>query len=180
MIADNIWTANQYVKNPAGDGGNPRTPTLKVAGTDGIISEVNMNDGKVKAFLDAFFPKPLLNSSVPVDYDYLEPLPDPPPVTREQIRMYIQHLSLYKASGPDEIPNIVLQKAYPLIADYLLYIFQAIFALKTYYKPWKHFTTVILCKPGKPDYEIPKPYRPITLLCTMAKVLTAIIAKDVS
>ena len=180
MIADNIWTANQYVKNPAGDGSNPRIPTLKVAGTDGIISEVNTNDGKVKAFSDAFFPKPPLNSSMPADYDYPEPLPDPPPVTCKQIRMHIQCLSPYKASSPDEIPNIVLQKAYPLITDYLLYIFQAIFTLKTYYEPWKHFMMVVLCKPGKPDYEIPKPYRPITLLCTMAKVLTAIIAEDIS
>ena len=86
---DDIWTANQYVKNPAGDGGNPRIPTLKVAGTDGIISEVNMNDGKVKAFSDAFFPKPPLNSSMPADYDYPELLPDPLLVTHKQIRMHI-------------------------------------------------------------------------------------------
>ena len=90
------------------------------------------------------------------------------------------HLTFIKASGPDEIPNIVLQKAYLLIADYLLYIFQAIFTLKTYYELWKHFTMVILCKPGKPNYEIPKAYCLIALLCTMAKVLTAIVAKDVS
>ena len=40
--------------------------------------------------------------------------------------------------------------------------------------------TIVLCKPGKLDYEIPKAYHPITLLCTMAKVLTAIVAEDVS
>ena len=50
----------------------------------------------------------------------------------------------------------------------------------SYYEPWKHFTTVVLRKPGKPDYEIPKAYRPIALLCTLAKVLTAIVAEDMS
>ena len=86
---DDIWTANQYVKNLAGDSGNPRIPTLKVAGTDGIVSKVNMNDGKMKAFSDAFFPKPPLNSSMLADYDYPELLPDLPPVTHKQIGTHI-------------------------------------------------------------------------------------------
>ena len=67
-----------------------------------------------------------------------------------------------------------------MIADYLLHIFQAVFTLRTYYEPWKHFTTIILRKPGKPDYEILKAYCPTALLCTMAKVLTALIAEDMS
>ena len=104
----------------------------------------------------------------------------PLPITHKQIEVQIQQLSLYKASSPVEIPNIVLQKAFLLIADHLLYIFQATFTLKTYYKPWKHLTTVVLRKLGKPDYEIPKAYCPIALLCTIAKVLTAIMAEDLS
>jgi hypothetical protein len=58
-----------------------------------------------------------------------------------------------------------------------LHLFQAVFTLRTYYEPWKHFITVVLRKPGKPDYEVPKAYRPIALLCTIAKVLTAIVAE---
>ena len=49
-----------------------------------------------------------------------------------------------------------------------------------YYAPWKHFTTVVLHKPGKTQYNIPKAYRPITLLNTMGKVLTAIIAEQLT
>lgn len=37
--------------------------------------------------------------------------------------------------------------------------------------------TVVLCKPGKPCYDTPKAYRPIALLNTMGKVLTAIVAE---
>ena len=44
-----------------------------------------------------------------------------------------------------------------------------------HYDPWKQFTTVVLCKPGKPRYDVPKAYRPIALLNTMWKVLTGII-----
>ena len=46
-----------------------------------------------------------------------------------------------------------------------------------YYAPWKHSTTVVLRKPGKPRYDTPKAYRPIALLNTLGKLLTAIIAE---
>ena len=39
---------------------------------------------------------------------------------------------------------------------------------------------VVIWKPGMPDYGIPKAYRPIALLCTMAKLLTSIVAADMS
>ena len=39
---------------------------------------------------------------------------------------------------------------------------------------------VVLRKPGKPNYELPKAHRPIVLLSTIAKVLTALVAEDIS
>ena len=39
---------------------------------------------------------------------------------------------------------------------------------------------MVIWKPGKPDYGIPKAYRPIALLNTMAKLLTSIVAADIS
>jgi ribonuclease HI len=42
---------------------------------------------------------------------------------------------------------------------------------------WKVFITITLRKPGKPDYTIPKAYRPIALEETMAKVLESIFAR---
>jgi hypothetical protein len=38
---------------------------------------------------------------------------------------------------------------------------------------------VVLRKPGKPNYEVAKAYRPVVLLSTLAKVLTAIVAEDI-
>lgn len=178
--ADDIWTANKYLKEPVGDGGNPRIPTLKVDAPGDLAREVNTNEGKAILFGDTFFPKPPTLSGTPREYDYPDPLPNPPKITPGQIERQIRRLSPYKASGPDEIPNIVLQKSYDLIADHLLHLFQAVFTLRTYYPAWKEFTTVVLRKPGKPSYETPKAYRPIALLCTMAKILTAIVAEDIS
>jgi hypothetical protein len=42
-----------------------------------------------------------------------------------------------------------------------------------------HFEDV-LRKPGQPDYSVPKAYRPITLLDTMAKLLSSCIADNLT
>ena len=57
----------------------------------------------------------------------------------------------------------------------LYYIYKAILELEIYFAPWKISTTVVLQKSGKPRYDTPKAYRPIALLNTMSKVLTAIM-----
>ncbi|EDQ98326.1 uncharacterized protein LACBIDRAFT_170068, partial [Laccaria bicolor S238N-H82] len=59
-------------------------------------------------------------------------------------------------------------------------LFRGIFALNTYCPGWQVFTMAVLRKPGKPCYEIPKAYRPIALLCTIPKVLTVIVAENIS
>jgi hypothetical protein len=117
---------------------------------------------------------------VPNHHEYPQPLPDPPRVTKKQIAEQISRLSPYKASGPDGIPNIVLIKCFDLQEDYLAHIIQAILGQGWYYDLWRKFTTVVLRKPGKPNYQAPKAYRPIALLCTMAKLVTAIVASDLS
>ena len=45
---------------------------------------------------------------------------------------------------------------------------------------WKSFTTVVLRKPGKPKYDVPKAYRPIALLNMMWKVLMGIVADQLT
>ena len=49
-----------------------------------------------------------------------------------------------------------------------------------YYPPWREFNMIVLRKPGHPDYSIPKAYRPIALLNTTTKLLTLIIADQLS
>ena len=180
MDANGIWTANRYLRDPVGDGGSPPILTLKVTGADGSIVEVNDGQEKTHAFTNIFFPPPPATTTVPPNFDYPIPLPDPQEITSDQIKRQIGQLSPYKAYGPDEIPNVVLQRCADLITDHLLYIFRAILRLGKYYDPWREFTSVVLRKPGKPSYDVLKAYWPVVLLSTLAKVLTAIVAEDIS
>ena len=180
MIADDIWTANKFIKEPAGDGGAPRIPTLKIKNQAGATITINNNEDKAKTFARTFFPPPPPPPEVQEHYNYPEPLPDPPRLTMEQLTRHISKLSPYKAYGPDGIPNIVLQKCLDLIATRLIQIYRAIIEDGIYYDPWREFITVVLRKPSKPSYEVPKAYRPIALISTMAKVLTSVVAENLS
>jgi ribonuclease HI len=180
MTSADIWSANKFIREPAGDGGSPRIPTLKVSNDQGGITQINDNEDKAKTFVKTFFPPPPPQANAHEHFEYPEPLPDPPQVSTKQILAHIAKLSPYKAHGPDGIPNIVLQKCSDLIADRLTRIYRAIIDLGLYYDPWREFTTVVLRKPNKPNYEIPKAYRPIALISTMAKVLTSIVAANLS
>lgn len=151
---------------------------LKVKGSNGLVREVNTNEGKAKALAEVFFPPKPMTSSVPQEYNYPDPLPSPSPITEEQIHAHITKLEPYKAPGPDRIPNIILQKSANLIVPYLLPIYRLIMRFRVYYNGWQESTTCVLRKPGKPSYEVPEAYHPIALLCTMAKVLTSIVSEN--
>ena len=86
---------------------------------------------------------------------------------------------MYKAPGPDGIPNIVLTICADLIVDVLYFISQAMLDESLMFKPWKEFT-VVIWKPEKSNYSMPKAYRPIVLLNTMWKVITAIVANRIT
>ena len=180
MTAADVWTANKFIREPAGDGGSPRIPTLRVVNQAGEQVLINDNEDKARTFVKMFFPPPPPGVEDYDDYVYPEPLPDPPLITVSQIRRHIAKLSPYKAPGPDGIPNIVLQKCVSVIMKRLIRIYRAILDLNVYFEPWKEFTTVVLRKPGKPSYEVPKAHRPIALISTMAKVLTAVVAENLS
>ena len=78
MSANNIWTANKYLKHPVGDGGNPRIPTLVTKDEQGNEMETNDNENKAKLFTKTFFPPPPELNANDIPQEYPEPLPDPP------------------------------------------------------------------------------------------------------
>jgi hypothetical protein len=59
-------------------------------------------------------------------------------------------------------------------------IFRVTFSLGIYPEQWKQSSTIVLHKPGRPDYSTLKAYRPITLLDSMAKILSSCIADDIT
>jgi len=111
---------------------------------------------------------------------YVDQLPDPLRVMERQIWRHLDSLSPYKAPGTDEIPNIVLKRCADILIPYLLQIFQAVLRLHYYPDQWKDSLTCVICKPGKPRYDVPKAYRPIALVNTTAKLLSSIVAEDIS
>lgn len=129
---------------------------------------------------EMLFPPPPEESSIPADQAYPDPAKRWMPITQEQLVKAINNLSPYKAPGPDGVANIVFKRCSSVLVDHLLPVFNAVFTLKTYYDPWRESITVILRKSGKPDYTTPKVYRPIALLNTTAKLLSAIVAERTS
>ena len=74
----------------------------------------------------------------------------------------------------------MIKEAANLLTPYLMCIFKAVFQLGTYSEKWHSWDTIVLRKPGKPRYDMPKAYRPIALTNTMGKLLSAIVAQDIS
>lgn len=83
-------------------------------------------------------------------------------------------------AGPTGIPNIAIQKAADLLEEELLMLFRAAIELGKVTRTWKISTTVVLRKPGRDAYDTPKSYRLIALLDSIAKILTSIVADDLS
>jgi len=174
-----IWTANHYVTAPETDSGKARIPVLKVT-VDGEETTARTNSEKSATLAKGFFPPKLAVSLVHPNAEYPPQCQVDVRITADQLRKQLCKLKLYKAPGPDGIPNIMLTKCTALLSDSLLSIFEAMFKRTMMYKPWKTFTTVVLRKPGKPRYDTPKVYRPIALLNMMWKVLTAIVADQLT
>ena len=174
-----LWTAHKYITAPPGDCGKTRIPDLNFTDSEGQ-QKARSNEEKGRILARMFFPdKPKL-SEESTDTITPNPICKADPISREQVTRVLQRLRPFKAPGPDRIPNIILTKCADLIESRLWYIFTAIMEKGWYYEPWKCSTTVVLRKPGKPRYDVPKAYRPIALLNTMGKVLTSIIAEQLT
>jgi ribonuclease HI len=173
-----IWTAHRYVSATTANGTSTRIPTLrKQSGESERIASTN--EEKSKMLGETFFPTPsVTEAEVEQETPEGEPVCDMDEITKDQILKHLARLKPYKAPGPDGIPNIVLTKCADLLLDRLYYIYRATVERGLFYEPWKKFTTVVLRKPGKPKYSIPKAYRPIALINTQVKVLTAILAEQ--
>lgn len=178
LNGDDIWKANKYVANPIGDGGKVRIPPLRT-GTEENPSIATTNEDKAKALAKSFFPPPP-NSVDIAQCDYPDPADMVHPITVEQMYRNIRRLHPFKAPGPDGVPNAVLINCADLLVPQLRLIFQAVLDLGTYIDKWKIFDTVVLRKPAKPSYSVPKAYRLVALLNTIPKLLAAIIAEDIS
>ncbi|KAH9993608.1 hypothetical protein BJV77DRAFT_919975, partial [Russula vinacea] len=169
-----IWTAHRYISATTTDGNNTRIPVLRKQSGESE-RKATTNEEKSEMLVEMFFPtsNPATADAEQVCESEIEPACEMDKLTRDQISRHLAKLKPYKAPGPDGIPNIVLTKCADLLIDRLYYIFRAMLDRGLFYELWKKFTTIVLRKPGKPKYNTPKAYRPIALLNTQIKVLTA-------
>jgi ribonuclease HI/endonuclease/exonuclease/phosphatase family metal-dependent hydrolase len=180
VSGNDIWVANKYASGDPTDGGRTRIPTLHVKQPNGTVRAIHSNNEKSDALCKTFFPPPPDELGIDPDFNYPPPIAEFQPITKERLIRSTRKLKPFKAAGLDEIPNVVLKETIDILADYLLQIFNAIVKLGIYYEPWRDYVTVVLRKPGKPDYSVTKAHRPVALLNTMSKLFTSIIAEDLT
>ncbi|KAI3545670.1 zinc knuckle [Colletotrichum abscissum] len=165
------WARNRQSQPPT------VTPEIKKPNTSQVATTP---EEKAALFKETFFPPPPEANLEDIDNaSYNNPI-GLPPVSESEVEDAIQEAAPLKAPGPDGITNLALQVARPWITPHLVRIFNQ--SLRLGYCP-QHFrksTTVVLRKPGKDNYTVPKAYRPIALLNTVGKIMDAIIARRLS
>jgi ribonuclease HI len=179
ISAHHIYTANSYVSSEPSDFSSARIPSLKTS-TNDLPSIATSNTDKIAALSNSFFPPPPAQASVPVNFVYPQPLPGIKFFTKERIKQTVRQLKPFKTPGPDGIPNIILSKSIDVLIDHLFYIYRAVFELDVYHDRWLTSSTLVLRKPGKPAYNVAKAYRPIGLLDTIGKLLSTMVAANLS
>jgi hypothetical protein len=72
----------------------------------------------------------------------------------------------------------LLKRGQEPVKDHLISIFNACFHLGHHPARWREAKVVVIPKPDKPDYSLPKAHHPISLLETMSKLLEKAVAKQ--
>jgi hypothetical protein len=92
----------------------------------------------------------------------------------------IYRLKPDKAPGPDELPNRPIKSAFEVLDKEFTRLAIACLTLGYHPTHFREAITVLLRKPGKPNYSDPAAYRPVALLNTLGKILEAVIVQRLS
>lgn len=166
-----LWKLAKWVKNR--DNTKPVfTPNIEYQG-----KTLQGWRQKAEAFAETFFPPPPeVDLSDTWHFEYPQPVPCPE-IAEEEVNEAIRLSAGDKAPGPDQTPNRVLKAVVDIISKPLQELFNACLRIQHCPQHFKHSTTVVIQKPGKPSYRGTKAYRPIALMNTVGKVLDSIIAR---
>ena len=130
------------------------------------------------ALADRFFP----SHGAPVAASQPD---DPPPlptrdlasISLEELASALSSTSNKSAPGPSGIGYKLLKWAFAASPDRFVRLFDACLSLG--HHPWRSARVLPLPKPSRPDYSLPKAYRPIALLECCGKWLEKIVASRV-
>jgi len=168
--SDNLWEAAAWHKGHS----IKRIPPLLVAPdcTSNDLGEM------MEAFKQCFFvtDHPEVN---PFQHDDPDPLPpcDLAPITQNKIAAALSGTSNKLALGLSGINYQLIKWAFQSWPDRFLDLFNA--AISLGHHPWSDALVIIIPKLAKPNYSLPKAYRPISLLECCSKLLEKIIAKRI-
>ncbi|KAJ6570536.1 hypothetical protein DFH09DRAFT_1080093 [Mycena vulgaris] len=137
-----VWAAGRLVSGPPSDGGRARVPTLRVVDpVTHIVTEATSNEAKSKLFYKEFFPAKMAISSVPPNPVYPAPALEMAPISDALLHRVIARMKPYKATREGSFVNV-----------------------------WNHVDSIVLRKPGKPNYTDPFAFRPVVLSKDMARL----------
>ncbi|KIM27683.1 hypothetical protein M408DRAFT_39661, partial [Serendipita vermifera MAFF 305830] len=162
----------KFINTPSSNGSQPRIPPLKTGQDANALTETNVEKAEVLA-KTFFIPKPE-NVRLP----RLKPVKELnalTPYSTQRIANKARNLKKNKAPGPDGLPNEVWEVGVDILGKQITTLFNGIMSMGYYPITWRTSTTVVLRKPGKPAYDVPKAYRPIALLNTLGKLLSGLI-----
>ncbi|KAG6452350.1 hypothetical protein O3G_MSEX007586 [Manduca sexta] len=94
-----------------------------------------------------------------------------PPFTMRELTAALVTFNPKKAPGSDGLTSDICAQAISLDPESFLSLANKCLELAYFPKIWKEATVVVLRKPGREDYTVPKAHRPIGLLPVMGKIL---------
>ncbi|RFU26788.1 hypothetical protein B7463_g9554, partial [Scytalidium lignicola] len=173
---NNVWKALLYVNK------EEKAWNILILRREGEVAE---EDGdKAEMLMRTFFPpqpEPEVNLQDPGSEDNNNTSDmSCSPISEEEVQEAIFSSNPRKAPGPDGIPFRAWQELWPVAKEWIVALYQKSFELGHVPTTWREAKIVVIRKPGKPDYTIPKAYRPISLLQTIGKGLEKVIARRIS
>ncbi|OAA57836.1 Endonuclease/exonuclease/phosphatase [Akanthomyces lecanii RCEF 1005] len=171
---DNIWRAAKYLKSGK-ETAFGKVPRLTRA--DG--TRTSSNAEQAEELLTTFFP-PLLQH---IDEENDRPMRNAvpmPDLTLEEVHRQLMAAKSWKAPGQDGLPMVVWQQVWPVVQNQILALFQVSINEGVLPHQWRHAKIIPLKKSDKEDYGIAGAWQPISLLCTLGKVLESVIAERIS
>ncbi|KAJ6521977.1 hypothetical protein DFH09DRAFT_849862, partial [Mycena vulgaris] len=152
-----------------------RIPTLEKRHpvTKSVVETARTNEEKTEMLRREFFPSKMETSTVPLDTVYPEPAWRWEPVSDDVIRRAIRRMKPYKATYPGSVSNCVLLEATDLLVPILGPIYRSLDELGHYPAGWADVLSLVLRKPGKPNYADPSAHRPIVLSKGLARLYHA-------
>ncbi|KAJ7113045.1 hypothetical protein C8R44DRAFT_588077, partial [Mycena epipterygia] len=175
MDPNKVWAAGRLASGGPSDGGRARVPTLKGVHdpVTRVVTEAITNEAKSAAFYQEFFPPKMLIPSTPQNPVYPEPAYAWHPLTDAILHRTIAKMKPYKATRAGSFPNMMYQSNAHLLMPYLGPIYRALDELEYYPPGWNHTDSIVLRKPGKPDYTVAGAYRPVVLSYGKARIYHA-------